>query len=315
MKLIKTNAMLMFSLTGVTLLAGSIFAAWAITDNADDVNIKVTVSSTHNVTFYSSYSNDSSAWQVDGNQLVADGGTVSSVPSVSLTGYTFKGWRTSLPTLGNYSKEYTSEQAAALPITADTSFYPVFESNDSYAYANSSFYKLNEDCTLNVSSVSNVYVGKRYNGVTGGIPSVTSSVTTAQNLYSSSGIYQFHEDGKIFRKIGFQPNNDWRQLWNSAHPSFTYHTWGDYEYDYIRPFDAGNYIYYAYIPATNHNFMIIRQAPDASSINWDNNHSDTISLSNTFGAGNYSSSSIVLGQYGNSGWSGWNSSKTWWFNP
>lgn len=298
-----------------SLVVGSTYAAFAVTDDAAPKSVKIglTEISSSTVKFYTSY--NGSSWGDIHEEDVLDGQTVETVPTISLTGYTFKGWiEGSAPDLTHYTATVSSSTISTTAITSDKTYYPILESDDSFAYAGSSYYNLNSDVTLSVSSVASVKVGKKYLGVSG-IPNATASINTSQNLYSGSGIYQFHEDGKIFRKIGFQPNNDWRQLWNSTYPSFTYHTWGDYEYDYIRPFDAGNYIYYAYIPATNHNFIIIRQAPEASSINWSNDQSYTISLSNTFGAGNYSSSSIVLGQYGNSGWSGWNSSKTWWFNP
>lgn len=320
--MIKSKKLPIYMISFLSLVAipltviGSTYAAWAVTDNAGDFSVNITpyAPGRKRVSFYTSYTG--SSWGGLQEESVVDGEKVTSVPTVSLSGYTFKGWiEGSAPDSSHYTATVSSSTISTTSITADKTYYPILESNDSVAYDGSSYHNLNSDVTLTASSVASVKVGKRYLGISG-IPNASASVNTSQNLYSSSGIYQFHDDGKIFRKIGFQPNNDWRDLWSGQYPSFSFHTWGDYgDYDYLRPFDAGNYIYYAYIPATNHSFKIIRQAPDASSINWSNNQTANISLSDTFGAGSYSSSSIIMGQYGDSGWTNWGASKIWWFNP
>ena len=317
MKGLKINKCLLVSSLAIaaSLVVGGTYASYIVTDNASPISIKVglTTIGGSSVKFYTSYNGTS--WGGLHEEEVLEGETVDTVPTVSLTGYTFKGWiEGSAPDSTHYTATISSSTISTTTITSDKTYYPILESDDSFAYAGSSYYDLNSDVTLSVSSIASVKVGKKYLGVSG-IPNASASINTSQNLYSGSGVYQFHDDGNIFRKVGFKPNSSWRSLWSGQYASFSFHTWGDYgDYDYLRPQDAGNYVYYAYIPATNHNFKIVRNAPDATSIDWNQNHSANLKLSDSYGSGTtYSSSSIILGQYDDVGWNNdWGSNKAWW---
>ena len=297
-------------------LFGSTLASWAVTDNASEKNIKISTQSTlRTLTFYTTY--DGSSWGTPVQRTVFDGDkiAVGDIPAAtySSTDYIFNGWVTAVPTSSNYSSAVNNSTLANTTISDNNSYYPVIESKTDFAYANSTYYELNHDYELSVSSVASVSVGKKYLGIAG-IPNATATKST-QNLITASGIYQFHDTGDIFRKIGFYPNTSWRGLWDSTYPSFSFHTWGTYgDYDYLRPNDIENYRYVAYIPATNDNFKIIRQSPSASSIDYDNNHSADMKLSDTYGGStSYSKTTWILGQYNDVGWNNdWTKSSAWW---
>ena len=136
MKKNKIALLSLFSITSLSLLIGSSFAAWAVTDNANGVHVKVSVGevSKHTVNYYT-VNAAGTAFTLLGSEQVYDGDTVSSVPSITepINNHKFEAWYTSNALSATFN--------ASTAITADTNVYAGFigyyakgnnESNSNY---------------------------------------------------------------------------------------------------------------------------------------------------------------------------------------
>lgn len=283
---------------------GTTMASWAVIDDANAFGMRIKVSDVKNVTFHTAYANNS--WD-DGTSVgVVPGSTISEIPSVSASGYTLLGWKTSAPTFSDYSKTYTQAQLSNLAITEDLEFWPVFESNNDYAYVDSTYYQANVEVTINSNSIGSTRLGKRYIGFEG-IPNAVATWDVSRNLYSASGIYKFQNDNggaMVYRKVGFKPNSSWHANWGSGAANIGIYTWDDSGSVSIHM--GSDSTVYAFIPATYINFKFSRYTHDTSSFTW-GNESSNLSFDNGWwwnnsGTNKYTSSTPTLSM---NNWSSW----------
>lgn len=319
MKKIKTVFLV---IAGLSLIGGFSTTAFSLYTGTLPSNKEITISispiSKHTLRFFTTY--NGSSWSTYSDKLISDGGSISlsDIPSPSLAGYTFKGWNINIPSSTNYSVTYTNSQVSNLTINNDVTFYPILESNNDYAYTNSTYYEANVDVTISSNSISTTVLGKRYVGITG-IPNPIADWNDSRNLVTSSGIYKFVNEGggaNLYRKIGFEPNSNWSTNWGSGTPAFFVHSWIDNStnVDVLMGNSLTNGKVYCYIPATYQYLLFVRNDHDNASINWDNrNKSADLDLSLTFSdSTKYTSSSIVLQMAGNADWNDWGSSNSKW---
>lgn len=311
----------MFSIASLTLVVGGVFSSWAITDNAADVRIKVNIAeAVRTVTFYTSF--DGSSWGDEVEKMVFDGGSVDSIPTVSLSGYTFKGWKKAAPTYSSYAADYSNNQVLAMTFNDDEEFYPVLESNSDYAYTNSTYYQAGVDVTIPTNTIGATRLGKRYCGVDS-IPNAVATWDDTRDVYAASGIYKFENvsgGAMLYRKIGFKPNSNWSQNFGSGTPAFFMHLWDGAEADVKIGNSLTNGVMYNYIPANAKQFLIRRNDHNQATIDWDHgNKSADLSFDsswwwNSSSTNKYSSSTIVLSMNSDASWDNWGSNAATWID-
>ena len=210
MKLI--NKLLILSIATTVVAIFSISSAIALNiKSSNNVSFGIRqANNSYNVKFYTTF--DGSDWSNETTLNVNSGSSVSigDIPSISLSGYSFEGWVSSVPTSSNYSSTLSSSDISSLTITNDVTYYPILKSSSKVAYTHSNdndyYYALNTDVTISYQTLKATYIGYRYVGITG-IPSETASWLSDRDLLTSSGIYQFYESegaALINRKIGFR---------------------------------------------------------------------------------------------------------------
>ena len=310
----KKAALMISAISAVVLastLFGSTFAAtsWAVTDNAATKTMKISTSGTvRSVIFHTTFAN--SSWDAGSEVNVLDGENLKStdIPSVSLSGYTFKGWSAVIPDSTHYTASYTSSALQELSIDEDKEYYPILESSADYAYADSNYYSVGVDVEINSNSIGSTSLGRRYVGIDG-IPNPSATWNDSRDLYSASGIYKFQNDNggaMLYRKIGFKPNSNWAASWD-GNPGFGIHAWDDSSNSSsIHLGTSGGTTLYGYIPTTYKYFKFSRYSHNATEFTW-GNQSDNLSFANDWwwggsGTNKYTKSTIVLKM---NSWSSW----------
>ena len=296
----------LISLLTIGLCAGSVFADWAVSDNANSFGVQIRISPLKkNVTFYTEYD---SGWQNPINVEVEVGESISAldIPSINVDGYTLQGWKSSAPTSDSYAIDYTSDQLADLTISEDAVFYPILKSSNKKVFVNSSYYPVNEDVALEINLIGQTLIGYTYVGIDG-IPEVSASWYDTRNLYSASGIYKFIEsDGAaiIQRKIGLKPNSNWAADWDGTGSSFGIYWWvSDSDNGSVHMGVSSGDSIYAYIPANYDNFKFSRYSSTATEFTWGNQSSDfSFSGSSWSNDTHYSTASTLLCM---NSWSSW----------
>ena len=312
------------SVAGVAILGVSIFgstkAKWAVTDNADPLGLQIVINGeTHTVNFYSTFTN---SWTSPDSVQVVNGASVNVPEKDTYSGYTFKGWKTSAPSVSDVAITYTDAQVEALSITADLNLYAVYESNANYAYTNNEFFDVDNDITISSNSITATTIGKRYVGVTNGIPNPVASWNDTRSLYSASGKYKFvNENGAamIYRKIGFKPNSSWGASWNGD-PGFGVYSWDGNGNDVSIHMGQsnGSTTLYAYIPADFINFKFSRYSHNETDFVWSDNQSGDLSFDSSWywsgsSTNKYSSSTFVLTMNSWNNWvDNWGSNDSQW---
>ena len=309
----------LISLLAVGLGAGSVFADWAVSDNANSFGVQIRISPLKkNITFYTEYD---SGWQNSINVEVEVGESISAldIPSINVDGYVLQGWKSSAPSSDNYAIDYTSDQLADLTISEDAVFYPILKSSNKKVFVNSSYYPVNEDVVLETNLIGQTLIGYTYVGIDG-IPDVSASWYDTRNLYSTSGIYKFIEsDGAaiIQRKIGLKPNSNWAADWDGTGSSFGIYWWAsDSDNGSMHMGVSSGDAIYAYIPANYDNFKFSRYSSTATEFAWGNQSSDfSFSGSSWSNDTHYSKDSTLLCMNSWSSWQdNWSSSLATW-NP
>ena len=307
-----------FLFTSILAATATIHSAAALFENgASGTNFTIEAAQTHIVSYYN-YSG--SSWSVSSTEQVASGNTISSAPSISLSGYTFKGWVSAVPSNSNYTSYFnTSSQ-----INNDLSLYPILESNNDYAYTNSTYYQTGVDVTISSSTIGSTQLGKRYVGIDG-IPNPVATWNDSRSLYSASGIYKFVNEGggaQLYRKVGFKPNSQWGQNWNGTGSGFGIRAWNDDNSPFTAHMGTSNGVttLYAYVPATYINFRLHRYSASSSSFVGDGDYNKSANLSfdnswwwNNSSTNRYTLSTIVLSMNYSSSWPGeWGSGSATW---
>lgn len=305
----------------VPFIIGTFSHSFAIVKkDAQNLSFLISAAPTKRLRFYTGH--DGSSWSAFSDVIVPEGesASLSSIPTPSLSGYTFKGWNINVPSSSNYSVTYSSTEVSNLTINDDATFYSILESNTDYAYTNSSYYQAYVDVEINTSSIGATVLGKRYLGITG-IPSPIADWNATRNLATSSGIYKFVNEGggaNLYRKVGFKPNNNWKGNWGSGTPAFFIHAWIDSSTstDVLMGNSLTNDKLYSYIPATYQYLLFVRNDHNNTSIDWSNrNQSGDLDLSNSFmNSSHYSASSIVLEMDGSADWNGWTKNNSKWIS-
>ena len=308
-----------FALAPIALF-GSTFASWAVTDEADPFGLRVAISGDiQQVTFYTSH--DGSSWGGTTVKNVIKDAKVDEVPSVSLSGYTFKGWvEGSAPSSTNYTSSYSSANILDMSIGADKTFYPILESNTDYVYVNDNFYQANVDVAINTNTLGATKLGKRYIGVSD-IPNPAATWDSNRDLYSASGIYKFQNDdggAMVYRKVGLKPNNQWLNWWDGGIPCFGIYAWDETDNSKNVSVHMGSgTTVYGYIPATYINFKFSRYSHNATSFQW-GNESYNCKFDNSWwwngsSTNKYTKDTIVLSMNQWSSWQdGWGSESSQW---
>ena len=316
----KRNKVVIFSLIATLatgLAAGSVFAAWGVTDNATSFGVQIRIKeSSSEVTLYTNY--DAGEWINPVTIEVNAGETISSAMDLSLDNYTFLGWKTSIPTADNHAPEYSTSELNALTVNSDLSLYPIFQSASKKAYVDSNYYDINTDIVLETNSIGSTYIGYTYVGIDG-IQDVSASWIDTRNLYSASGIYQFSEDNGaalIKRRIGFMPNSNWAANWDGTGSGFGIHLWAsNTDFSDIHLGVSSGQALYAYVPANYDNFMFSRYSSTATAFTWSDNKSTEFSFSGSTWSNNtnYSKDSTLLSMNSWSSWvENWGSSLATW---
>ena len=211
---------------GLVLLSGQVYAAWAVTDNANSFGVTIRVGTTsHQVTFHTPNSNDLTCLTYNTTNVEADyGDTLNdlSVPSTaSFLGFTFGGWYT--------DSGLTQAFSSSTEITSNIDLYAKYtRSNVLYDGSSTYFVSSNSDQTVNSQ-----YVYKISTQTWGSTPVANNS--NKVDLISESGIYKMtysNSDWKILRKVGFKCNDvSW---WgNDSYITYAYgqpedrNGWGD----------------------------------------------------------------------------------------
>ena len=317
----KRSKVVIFSLVALLatgLSAGSVFAAYGVTDNANSFGVQIRVSPLrNNVTFYTEYD---SGWQTPVTVQVDNGESIDSgdIPALSLEGYDFQGWKASTPTLESYAIDYTNEQLAELTISSDVTYYPIFKSSSKKVYVNSNYYEINADVVLETNTIGQTLIGYRYLGLDG-VLDVSASWNDSRSLHTASGIYKFIENegaAIIQRKIGFKPNSYWAADWDNTGSGFGIYAWqGDNNASVHMGVSSGDALY-TYIPGDYDNFKFSRYSSNSAGFAWGNESSNfSFSSSSWSNDTNYSKDSILLSMNSWSSWvDGWGSERATW-NP
>lgn len=274
------------------------------------------------VKFYIGF--EDSSWSTSFEVKVIEGSSVdsASIPTPTLSGYTFKGWTTSVPDSDHYVKEYTNTDIAILPVNEATTYYPIMESDSDYALIGETYYEANKDVNISSFEIANTVMGKRYLGIDG-IPNVTASYNDTRGLFSASGVYQFRNDNgnaQIYRKVGFKPNTCWLTPWDEGTPTFGLYAWsGEYNYSVFLGYEAdSDGSYYGYIPATFINFKFIRNSHLKTEFDFSGaSQSSNLSFANDWWwnkqtDNKYTSSSIVLALNDVEYWENWGPDQAHW---
>ncbi len=317
----KRSKVVIFSLVALLaagLSAGSVFAAYGVTDNANSFGVQIRVSPLrNNVTFYTEYD---SGWQTPVVVQVDNGESIDSgdIPALSLEGYDFQGWKTSAPTSESYAIDYTNEQLAELTISSDATYYPIFKSSSKKVYVNSNYYEVNTDVVLETNTIGQTLIGYRYLGLDG-VLDVSASWNDSRSLHTASGIYKFIENegaAIVQRKIGFKPNSYWAADWDGTGSSFGIYAWQGDNNTSIHMGVSSSDALYTYIPADYNNFKFSRYSSTASAFTWGNQSADFSFSGSSWADGtNYSKDSTLLCMNSWSSWQdNWSSNLATW-NP
>ena len=192
---LKIIAFSLVSLLAVSLGTGSVFAAYAVTDNADSFNVTIRATmAPRTITFHIPDADDPTCStynttnvQIEYGETLAD----ITVPNHdSFLGFTFAGWY----------QESTFENSFAnnVAVSNDMDLYAKFTRSQNVLYDGNTFYaSSNSDQTVDAQYVYKV------SSQTWGVVPATSNENKI-DLKSSSGIYKmtYSSDWTILRKIG-----------------------------------------------------------------------------------------------------------------
>lgn len=287
------------------------FARASFVKSSGNVSFAIRQPEQRTITLYKNY--DGISWNSYDTLDVFDGNTIDDAVDPSVSGYDFLGWRTSAPSSsdGGRSITYSTSQLNDIVVNgSDLSFYPVFKSSSKKAYADSTYYAINTDVTINSNTIGATSIGYRYLGVSG-IYDVTATWNDSRSLYSASGVYKFVEDNGaavLNRKIGFKPNSHWGAAWDNSSCGFGIDSWGNsHTKIHLGNTTAGN-VLYTYIPANYENFSFRRYSSNSNAFNESNyNSSSNLSFDNSWywsgsSTNRYTKDTIVL-QMNN--WNNW----------
>lgn len=187
-------------LCGTCLTVGSVFAAYAITDNAEPFGVQISISSdSKTITFHTPNGGDSSCMAYSTTEEHIDYGAALntiSIPSTSpFSGFTFQGWYKESTFVNQVLESDTISENLDL-YAKYTRSNVLFDGNDTY------FMSSDSDQTVNSQ-----YVYKVANQ-TWGIQYVLNNADKL-DLLSASGIYKMTystTDWTILRKVGIHAN-------------------------------------------------------------------------------------------------------------
>ena len=213
----------------VSLLAvsvfGTTFAAWIVTDNAESKGVGIhPAPGSLNVTFYSSFSNGD--WVADSPIEKAYNSCleVAEIPSISVSGYTFQGWSTNLPSLNDHNVDITSSDLLTTHILDNVSYYPILIANSKSVYigdnSSGNYYAIDTDYTFNTQNLGSCKYGFKYYGIENGMPDVSdeNKEFSTYDLLTTSGIYRFVDENnsiKVKRKVGFKVSDAQGNYWST----------------------------------------------------------------------------------------------------
>ena len=271
----------------------------------DGISVNITPGSS-TVTFYTEYSGFD--WGNVITRSVDSGNTIGNIPTPSASGYTLKGWSTNVPSTTNYSVTYTTAQINSLVPTSNLTLYPILESNNDYAYTNSTYYQAGVDVTISSNSIGSTQLGKRYVGIIG-IPNPVATWNDSRSLYTSSGVYKFENvngGAMIYRKVGLQiidsANNYWDKESTEYYRIHYFNNDSDKGWSdcLARTSHGSTYQGYFYIPGNYANIIFTRMS-DGSHADWDHkwNQSGDIALTEGY------SSSTITNQKNKDWWDTW----------
>ena len=302
---------------------GGVYASWSFSTTPTSMettnkNVGVTISdswsfgSKYTVKFYTSYSSGWAEGTATTINNIAEGSSIStgSIPTPSLSGYTFQGWVTNAPSSSNYTPTYANNSVvAALSITSNMTFYPLLKSNTKKAYISntSSFHALSTDVTLSISTISSISIGDQYVGVTNGVCNA-SATSNSVNLLTASGIYKFSLDGSsvvINRKIGLRISDGYSSHWNQTdYECYTFWCFNsstskeDSAAAKVQRPNNGTIVCYYYIDYSYRTFIATRFDGGSNIWGWgDNNKSGDIQLINNSDYNSESKSSYTSTNY------------------
>lgn len=194
MKKSKLFAFGLLSTLGISLCVGNVFAAWAVTDNADSfaINIRMTMAE-RIVTFHLPDADDNTCSTYNTTAVAAEyGETLAdiSVPSTaSFLGFTFVNWY----------QESTFENvfSADTPIESNMDLYAKYTRSNVLYDGSAFFASSNSDQTVNAQLLYKID-----NQTWGVTPNTTNAIVI--DLISSSGIYKmnYSTNWTIKRKVG-----------------------------------------------------------------------------------------------------------------
>ena len=287
-----------------------------VVNKPEDASFGIRGATTYRVTLYKEYTD--SSWTNPTIIDVASGQTINNATNLSLEGYDFLGWRSTVPSLEGYAAEYTTTEVNNLVVSSNLSFYPVFKSTSEKVYVNENYYEVNTDVVLETNTIGETLIGYKYLGIDG-IAEETASWHDSRSLYSASGIYKFiNNEGAaiIQRKIGFKPNSYWAADWDNTGSGFGIYAWqGESNASIHMGVSSGNALY-TYIPGDYDNFKFSRYSSNSAGFAW-GNESSNFSFSNSSWSNgtHYSKDSILLTMNSWSSWvDGWGSEHATW-NP
>ena len=302
----------------ITVVSSYSFARASFVKSSGNVSFAIRQPEQRTITLYKNY--DGISWNSYDTLDVFDGNTIDDAVDPSVSGYDFLGWRTSAPSSsdGGRSITYSTSQLNDIVVNgSDLSFYPVFKSSSKKAYADSTYYAINTDVTIDSNTIGATSIGYRYLGVSG-IYDVTATWNDSRSLYSASGVYKFVEDNGaavLNRKIGFKANSTWKADWDGGVPCFGIYSWDGNSNDTSIHMGIGTSTLYAYIPANWINFKFSRYSHNASVFTW-GNESSNLSFDNSWwwngsSTNKYTKNSIVLSMNDGAD-TGWGSSSSTW---
>lgn len=292
-------------LSAVALLSGTVYAAWAVTDNADNLEVTIRLDTpAHNVTFHTPNASDSTCMGYSTTVSQAEyGDTLSdiTVPSTSsFLGFSFGGWY--------LDSAFTQAFSSSTAITTNIDLYAKYTRSNVLFDGNSTYFVSgNSDQT-----VDSRYIYRVSSQTWGIVP--TKSDSNKVDLLSASGIYKMtyaNSNWTILRKVGFNAKDT--TWWGDAnYITYAYgqpedrNSWDNVYWDgqlsttsaYVSGSQTGTvYIDYSY------NYIGCGRYPSGTSISGKidgnkrpTNHTYHISLDNGYG---YAKDRIYLYIYGN----------------
>ena len=281
-------------------------ALYTYHDENVSINFHTFEASEYRVRFYTGYNGTSWDTYTDVNIESGDTITVGNVPSPSLSGYTFQGWVTEIPSNSNYNSVISPSTVANTTVTGELNYYPILKSNDKkvYSMVNSvgTYYSLNTDVTINYSSIGSTSLGYRYVGIEG-LPGGSVKFND-YDLLTTSGQYQFVESGDdliLNRKIGLKISDTESNYWfKETTEKYALHYYKDdvgsgWTSVVSRSRGGGTFRHDFYIQAWYPKIIFVRINNATNTGSWDNkwNQSGDISLTGGYSATNYINSKNV----------------------